>query len=157
MKKFPTKPSAKNIKEFQAACLGALRKSGARITKTRRAVIDALSDTAVPLSAREIYEKIEKAKASDRVDQVTVYRILEAFLERNLVHQVFPSGGYLPCFHHSCAEALHVLIRCSVCEKISELDIPQETLAPMIWFLKDEHGFMPDEHHFQLNGKCSNC
>ena len=145
------------IEQFLETCKVALRKTGARVTQPRLSVIRCLATAGKPLSARELFEQIEKDQSLGKVDQVSVYRILEALSELELVHQVFPSGGYLPCFHRDCRATLHVLIRCSACEHIEEIDIPQETLAPMIWYLQNERGFYPDEHVFQMNGLCSKC
>jgi len=134
-----------------------LRSSGARVTKTRLAVLRILSETKKPQNARELFELVSKSKNVGKIDQVTVYRILETFEEFGLIHRVFPSGGYLPCFHQHCGDSLHILIRCSSCENISELDVPEETISPMLWYLKGEHGFSPDSHLFQVNGTCSSC
>lgn len=142
---------------YEKACTEALRASGARITKPRIAVIRCLADASNPLTARELFEQLKAQPDLQSVDQVSVYRILEALSELGLVHQVFPSGGYLPCLHQHCGAQLHVLTRCSNCEHIEELDVPQETLAPIVWFLKNNSGFQPDEHLFQMNGLCRRC
>lgn len=132
-----------------------LRDGGARVTKPRTVVLKVLSQSRRPLSAREVFEAVSHTE--DSIDQVTVYRVLETFLEIGMVHQVFPSGNYLPCFHSQCGQSMHVLVRCSSCESIEELDIPQETIAPMLWYLRREQGFEPDNHLFQVNGTCSSC
>lgn len=142
---------------FVDSSVAILKSTGARITKTRLAILQILSEGQAPISARELFELVSAGKDAGKMDQVTVYRILETFKELGLVHRVFPSGRYLPCFHQHCSDSLHILIRCSSCEEISELDVPQETLAPMIWYLKGEHGFLPDDHLFQVNGVCSKC
>lgn len=146
-----------NHQTFVETSLDVLRSLGARVTKTRSAVLQALSSTKKPLSARELFELVSKSKDAGKIDQVTVYRILETLEEFGLIHRVFPSGGYLPCFHQNCGDSLHILIRCSSCEDITELDVPQETLAPMLWHLKEKHGFLPNAHFFQINGLCSPC
>ena len=138
-------------------CETALKDSGARITKPRRAVIRCLSSADGALTPREILEVILKDKESEDIDQVSVYRILETLSSLGLVHQVFPSGGYIACFHIRCDKKHHVLIRCSSCETTSELDVPEETLSPMFWFLEKEVGFSPTGHVFQVNGYCKDC
>lgn len=143
--------------KFVETCVAALRSSGGRVTKPRLAVVQAVSAAQTPLTAREVYESVAEDSELGTIDLVTVYRVLETFEELGLVHQVFPSGGYLPCFHSGCGSAMHILIRCSSCEDIEELDVPQETIAPMLWYLRGSHGFSPDEHLFQINGTCSSC
>ncbi len=151
------KVSAEDVEQFLESCKQALRKTGARVTQPRLSVVRSLATAGKPLSARELFDRIENDKSLPGVDQVSVYRILDTLSELDLVHQVFPSGGYVPCFHRDCRATLHVLIRCATCERIEELDVPQETLAPMLWYLQNERGFFPDEHVFQMNGQCSDC
>lgn len=146
-----------SVESFLTACKRALRETGARVTQPRISVIRCLAEAAEPLSAREVFERISRDREAANVDQVSVYRILEALSELGLIHQVFPSGGYLPCFHQNCSSTLHVLIRCTSCERVDELDVPQETLAPMVWYLRNEQDFYPDEHLFQMNGLCAAC
>lgn len=141
-------------KTFRNACLDALKDSGYRVTKSRLAIIQVLDEAKTPLTAREIFETVAEA---EKIDQVTVYRVLETFQALCLVHQVFPTGGYVACNHQTCNDKLHILLRCATCEKTSELDVPQETLAPMLWYLKGEHGFSITAHFFQINGTCSAC
>ena len=127
------------------------------MTKPRVAVIRCVATSEVPLNAREIFEHVSADPDSSSVDQVSVYRILEALSELGLIHQVFPSGGYVPCLHSNCGSKLHVLIRCSSCNRINELDVPQETLAPFLYYLRNDQQFHPDEHVFQMNGTCAAC
>ncbi len=138
-------------------CKRALKARGARVTKPRVSVIRCLSSASRPLSARDIYVQTTEQEDLVSVDQVTVYRILEMLSELGLVHQVSPTGAYMACFHHQCFHAQHVLTRCIECEMIIEIDIPQETVAPLLWYLKTELGFEADEHVFQMNGVCAKC
>jgi Fe2+ or Zn2+ uptake regulation protein len=138
-------------------CKRALKAAGARVTKPRISVILCLSAASKPLSARDVFEQISERSDLVAVDQVTIYRILEMLSDLGLVHQVFPTGGYMACFHSKCFHAQHVLTRCVKCESIDEIDIPQESVAPMLWYLKNQLGFEADEHVFQMNGVCANC
>lgn len=135
----------------------ALRKKGFRITKARLAVLGTLADSTSPKSPRLLFEEISNNKEAPSIDQVSVYRILDTLLEIGLIHQVFPSGGYLPCFHQSCKNTNHVLLRCKYCETIEEIDIPEEILNPIFNHLKQKKNFTPDKHIFQMDGKCRNC
>lgn len=144
----------KNSQAFVDSSVKVLKSGGVRVTKTRLAVLQVLSELDKPHSARELFEAVA---GCDKIDQVTVYRILEKFEKMELVHRVFPSGSYFPCFHQDCGPSPHILIRCSACEDISELNVPKETLAPMIWYLKKEQGFSPNPHLFQVDGVCSSC
>lgn len=134
-----------------------LKESGGRITQPRLAVLRCLSQTSRPLSPREILEFIESDEESKNTDQVTVYRILEALVELGLVHRVGPEGQYIGCTHLHCGEPFHVLARCESCERMFEVDVPEEVFVPLREHLQLELGFQAKGHDFQLEGLCKNC
>ena len=153
-----TKKCDLNSSDYVESSLHTLRSAGVRLTKARMAFLEELAEIKRPMRARELFDLVSKSKRVGRVDQVTVYRILDKFEEFGLVHRVSPSGGYLPCFHQNCSSSSpHILLHCSTCEKISELAIPEETLAPMLWYLKGSHGFTANSEPLQLSGVCSAC
>lgn len=138
-------------------CLQTLRESGARITAPRRLVIQCLADAKSPLSPREILQIVKTAPDSGSLDQVSVYRILEALLELGLVHRVAPSGSFIACRHTTCVSTLHVLTRCTKCEKAVETDVPAKVVAPLLNYLKTDLKFLPQDHIFQIDGLCGSC
>lgn len=147
-----------SLKEkYLADSVQALKDSGARITKPRQAVLQCLASAKDPVSPRQILDIIQKDEATPDIDQVSVYRILEALSELGLVHQVFPSGGYMACFHQHCSAAFHVLTRCSACEKTEELDVPDDAVKRLVEHLRNEFGFTAQGHAFQVNGRCERC
>ena len=143
--------------DFKSFSLSVLKKYGARMTKARKAVIECLEGAREPLSAREILDDVSKQHPTLKVDPVTIYRILERFEEYSLVHQVAPSGRYLPCTHLRCGQSYHVLLRCSQCQKVQEEHIPSQVISPFFWYLEQNLGFDADTHVFQLDGRCRHC
>jgi Fe2+ or Zn2+ uptake regulation protein len=137
--------------------LKTLRDSGNKVTKQRRLLLECLNQATEPLSARDIMRNTEGDSQTDTLDQVTVYRILETFREIGLVHQVFPSGGYLLCDHLGCSHGVHVMLHCSSCQKHEEVEIPKEIFGPMEWYLKKQQKFTPEKHLFQMDGTCGVC
>lgn len=136
---------------FVALCTGRLKLAGARITKPRLAVMHCLAAARSPLSAREVLEKLPG------VDPVTVYRILAAFAELGLVHQVGPAGGFIACSHLACSADMHILSHCSVCGRSEEIDVPAEIMSPVRWYLTNAAKFTPGDHVMQVNGLCGKC
>lgn len=137
--------------------LKILRDSGNKVTRQRRILLECLNQASEPLSARDIIRNTAAEEKIEGLDQVTVYRILETFLEIGLVHQVFPSGGYLLCDHLGCKHGVHVMLHCLLCQKHSEIEIPKEIFAPMEWYLKKQQKFTPEKHLFQMDGTCAEC
>lgn len=59
---------------MRTSILRNLRSGGKRLTKPRRAILDLLEKSALPVTAVEIHQGLKKAKVS--ADLVTVYRNL---------------------------------------------------------------------------------
>ncbi len=143
---------------FKDLCIKTLKESGARLTKPRLALIECLAHSQTPLSPKIILQKTaEQLDENETVDSVTVYRILDRFAELGLVHQVAPNGDYIACTHLACEASTHIMTHCTECHTASEIHVPEEILAPMLWFLKSQNQFEPKKHLFQLDGLCSKC
>ncbi|RZA12859.1 MAG: transcriptional repressor [Proteobacteria bacterium] len=145
---------------FQEMCVKTLKESGARLTKPRLALIDCLSHATVAMSPKEIFQRTEALLTKDKsesIDTVTVYRILDRFAELGLVHRVAPNGDYIACTHLACATSPHIMTRCVQCQAAREMHIPEDIIAPLLWFMRTQKKFEPKEHLFQLDGICENC
>lgn len=142
---------------FRQFAVHALKNAGARITKPRMAVINCLDQSKEPLTAKEITESIQADSEQIDMDPVTTYRILDRFRELGLIHQINPSGRYLPCTHLKCHEEYHVLLRCIACQKVGEQHVPRPVMAPFIHYLENQLHFQPAQDVFQLDGYCQIC
>ncbi|MEZ4754183.1 MAG: Fur family transcriptional regulator [Bdellovibrionota bacterium] len=146
-----------NLNSYLQICKRVLKQHAARLTQPRLAVATCLNQSDKPLSPREVLEGISANKNLPEVDKVTVYRILEAFLDYGLVHQVGPSGEYVPCTHVSCAKGFHVLTRCTECGATNESHLPEELADSFKNFLEKSLKFSPTEHVMQIDGCCKKC
>ena len=142
---------------YLEVCKKVLKENDARLTQPRLAVASCLVDADKPLSPRELLESISSDKSLPEVDKVTVYRILEAFLDYGLVHQVGPKGAYVPCTHVSCSKGFHVLTRCMECGATNESHLPEELAGSLKAHLKKSLKFSPTEHVMQIDGHCRKC
>jgi Fur family ferric uptake transcriptional regulator len=102
-----------------------LREAGLRRTPVRAGVLGILMDSRQPQSAGQILEKLPEG-----TDNVTLYRTLQTFTDKNLVHrvrgddQVWRYGfGAL----HDTAKHEHAHFVCDECGTVECLD---ETPAP---------------------------
>ncbi len=148
------------VTSFQDMCVKTLKESGARLTKPRLALIECLATAKSALSPKEIFQKTESLLAkekSESIDTVTVYRILDRFAELGLVHRVAPNGDYIACTHLACDSSPHIMTRCISCQAAAEMHIPEDIIAPLLWFMRTQKKFEPKEHLFQLDGICEAC
>ncbi len=131
-----------------------LKYNGARITKTRRAVIELFSHENRPLSVAEILLYLKKQGIL--VNKTTVYREMEFLLEKSIVTAVFLDEKHtkyeLNLGHHH-----HLL--CRQCGNIEEVEMKEiEELFDLIEKkLKKKMKFTNIVHNLEFFGLCHHC
>ncbi len=149
--------------EFKELCIEALQSAGYRITNARLSVIDCLASALSPLSAPEIFKRIvREAKSAENhmtvtPDRVSVYRTVEVLNPLNLIHRVGASGAYIVCSNYDSSNCYHILSHCQSCNKVEEMEVPSELVAPLIFHLKERRNFSPYTHLIQIEGRCLDC
>ena len=99
---------------------------------------------------------IEK-KAGEKFDRVTVYRTLQVFVEKGIIHSI-PSADnsirYALC-KEDCAQGHHhdnhIHFICKICEKaicMQGVSVPRVMLP---------HGFTPTHYDMVVTGVCKDC
>ena len=130
-----------------------LKATGRRLTRTRRAVLSVLERAKYPLTASELFDRLQKAKIS--IDVVTVYRTLSVLKELELVSQLeLHQEGQ---FRYEIREGRehHHHIRCRTCGKIADLLLcPLKKLQALI---EKETQFIVNEHSLEFSGLCPKC
>lgn len=128
-----------------------LKHHGMRSTAIRKDVLNVLSDEGRALS----HSDVESALA--KVDRVTLYRTLDSFEDKGIIHQVHSDDGirrYALCAG-SCSEDHHhdnhVHFKCTKCEQITCLD---QIKIPTITLPK---GFAVNRGDLLLTGTCAGC
>lgn len=135
----------------------ALRSAGGRMTRPRLAVVECLANSTKPLSAQEIFERLNTGSGKLKVDRVSVYRILEALASKGLVHLVGASGKFLACFHSQCRAGQHIILLCSICSVAREVDLPSSLAKSLQTYLFKNHHFHSEGHGMFLEGQCQTC
>ena len=83
------------VPTFETRAIEALKAKGYRITSARISVLRTLEESAEPLSAQRIFDKMQLANI--RIDVVSVYRVLSVLASVHLVHHVGVVDGYVAC------------------------------------------------------------
>ncbi len=120
----------------------------------RLQVIRTLADTRRALTAHDIHRAI--TSAGDRIDVVSVYRILATLSELGLVHHIGIVDGYRACSmsdDHSHEEEHFV---CASCGEVTELPVSATELSSTRDRLK-AIGHEADSIKIEVQGTCSNC
>ena len=128
-----------------------LRRKSLSITDSRKKILSLFLATPDALA----HGDIEK-KAGEKFDRVTVYRTLQTFVEKGIIHAIPTSDNsvrYALC--KDCAEGHHhddhVHFVCSNCQKTICLD---DVVSPKIDL---PAGYVADTVQVVINGVCKDC
>ena len=116
----------------------------AKMTENRRKVFEIIELSKKPLTANEIFEKLD-------VDLSTVYRALN-FLEKEGFIRSF-SVGNGPRYFFKKGVHFHF----TVCVKCGELTPFDECSDQLLQEIRRKYGFEEQEHMFLVYGVCSKC
>jgi Fur family ferric uptake transcriptional regulator len=129
-----------------------LKGHGLSVTGVRRRILEVFLHSKEGLSHGDI-----EGNAGDQLDRVTVYRTLQSFLEKGIVHAI-PSADnaarYALC-RDECSEGHHhddhVHFICTSCGKaicLNDVQVPD---------IKLPRGYRASQVSLVVNGKCPNC
>ncbi|WP_207511222.1 Fur family transcriptional regulator [Longitalea luteola] len=129
-----------------------LRKNQLSVTGSRKRILELFLMSNGALA----HGDIEK-KTGEKFDRVTVYRTLQTFLEKGIIHSIPTSDNsvlYALC-KDDCSEGHHhdnhVHFICSDCGKticLADVTVPQVKLPV---------GFLPQEYQMVVTGLCKDC
>lgn len=139
---------------FEDRAIEVLKSKGYRITMPRLQVLRTLHESEKPLNAQAIHERI--VGQGDRIDVVSIYRILAALNEVNLVHHIGVVDAYSACCMEDdhAHESEHFV--CTECGGVTELTVPEATLRETRKHLEGL-GLKPAEIKIEVLGQCAQC
>lgn len=140
-----------NSAQLSKDWLTSLQNKGYRLTASRRAVVNALVQSAESLTAADLYE-LGRAHYK-QLGLVTVYRTLEKLEELGLVQRVHRPDG---CHAYiSALDGHQHLLLCETCGRVEVFK--GDDLKEFSRRLEGESGFQIHEHWLQFFGLCSQC
>ncbi|MBY0404912.1 MAG: transcriptional repressor [Cyanobacteria bacterium] len=145
---------------YSDKALQVLKDRGYRITNPRKLIVTLLDKTEDPLSAFEIKDSL--IRSGEKVDLVSIYRIIDCLLENNLVHKLLSNGKIKKCqieLESECQrhqeDHCHHFLICRHCQSVQEIHcVGLEPLTHQISLIE---GFQVEHHHLEFTGLCKNC
>jgi len=124
--------------------------SGRSATPQRMTIIDALDSAGKNLSA---YELLDLLNAKGHLFNIsTIYRVLDFWIEMDVVHKIDSSNTYLIC-NDTHTNHFHVLLQCSNCKSVEESCQISAQLS-----LPESNKFsIKDGQVIEFLGLCNNC
>lgn len=138
-------------KHIETGVADVLRRNNLSITESRRKILSLFLDTPDALTHGDI-----ERKAGEKFDRVTVYRTLQTFVEKGIIHTIpTADNAVLYALCKACTEGHHhddhVHFICSNCDTTICLDdvvTPRMELPP---------GYKAENVQVVINGLCKNC
>jgi Fur family ferric uptake transcriptional regulator len=129
--------------------------SGANIdpTPNRVRVLEVIGNNMSPLSANDIFRILER---NSKINQVTVYRILDLMVERGIVERISTGGrafyyGLAPNDHHKPHPHFY-------CKKCGQMDcLSPESIVVDTEALWKTYPGQIDKVEIRIDGICINC
>jgi Fur family zinc uptake transcriptional regulator len=128
-------------------------RQGLQLTPLRRRVLSILGESAAPLGAYAIIDRLSKAEGKP-IAPPTVYRTLEFFQENGFLHKVESRNVFARCEHVGHVH-YGVLLLCEKCGRSDEIED-----SALDEFLKDtaaRAGFSLHRQMLELQGLCQSC
>lgn len=127
----------------------ALRNSGCRITRQRKAVLDYLASTNAHPSARQVFQEAKKIYPG--LSLATVYNTLETLVKRGLVKIID-----FDAMDNRLEVNLnpHINLICNVCGKIQDFEYNAPLFSEAV---TEQFGFHVRDYRMEYYGVCRAC
>ena len=130
--------------------LEGMRAAGARITASRRSVVDALlSGPGHHVTAGDLLDHLRRD--DPEFHESTVYRTLDLLVELSVITRIEADGVAV---YHLAHRAHHHVV-CDRCGRVFSVD--PEVLAPVADQLRDDYDFVLRSDAVTLPGRCVDC
>lgn len=139
--------------ELSAAARQHLIGAGEQWTELRANVFDVVAEGGAPISAYDAADRLSQ-RSGRRIAVNSVYRILDLFVETNLVKRIESRNAYMASTHPGCVHDCIFLI-CEGCGHIDHID--DDRLAHAMRARAAGVGFAPHHAVLELTGLCARC
>jgi Fur family zinc uptake transcriptional regulator len=132
----------------------ACAERGLRLTELRRRVFELVADSARPVKAYDLLEKVRKQGAGPAAPP-TVYRALDFLMANGFVHRLETLNAYVPCPHPEAEAHGSQFLICEQCQETMELDA--SGISDRLRDQARQQGFQPRRHIVEVYGLCAKC
>ena len=132
-----------------------LSESAVRLTRGRRAVIDALSGANGPMSAAELSEEL-----GPEVPLSSIYRTLAVLTEAGVVAHHLGAKGLTRFELAEWLAGHHHHLVCLECGAVADIDIPaakERSVRSLVSEIAELASFQATDHALEIEGRCAKC
>lgn len=126
-----------------------------KLTELRKAVLSIFLESKKAMSAYDVLAILKKSR--DGAESMTVYRVIEYFIEKHIVHRISTENKYVFCsqIEHNPCEHRGLFFICKKC--LSSFEVIDKSFDVLLKNLSQQHQFHTDPSLVEVKGVCQNC
>ncbi len=140
------------VEKAIAAAQTLLAAKNIKLTSLRRKILELIWQNHQPVKAYDLIEKLQAENISTK--PITLYRILDVFLNHDLLHKVESENSYVGCSNPESKHNCYFFI-CTKCNKIKESF--DEKVLQAIYDNCAMENFYPSKIILEIKGLCLEC
>jgi len=133
------------------------RAASLRLTDKRRRLLSSLLGATAPVSAYELAQSYREEHGTE-LPVMSVYRMLDVFIEAGIVHKLRSLNRFVPCSHIACEHphAMTQFLICDGCGEVMEMAFADQELEQLERKARST-GFHLFREQLELHGLCERC
>ncbi len=139
----------RRLEAAASACVGA----GVRFTELRRHVLALVLQSAGPVTAYALLDRLKKTHTA--AAPPTVYRALEFLQQQGLIHRVERLQAFVGCDEEAAHSHAAQFLICRTCGAVDEVD--DHAVADALDHAAAAKGFTPAHTTVEVEGTCAAC
>ena len=126
-----------------------------KLTALRKEVLRIFIQAKKPISAYEALDRLKKKR--DSAEPPTVYRVIEYFVEKKIIHRIDAENKYVFCSQlgRQKSEYHGIIFLCKKC--LISFEVMDKSYADFLKTLSDHHHFSIDDSVIEIKGICKKC
>lgn len=126
-----------------------------KLTGLRKDILSIFIDSKKAMSAYDVLAILKKRR--DNAEPMTVYRVIEYLISRNIIHRINTENKYVFCSqaeHNSCQHRGLFFI-CKKC--LSSFEVMDEKFDILMQAISQKYHFLVDPDFVEIKGICQHC
>jgi Fur family zinc uptake transcriptional regulator len=127
------------------------------LTSLRTDILTVLLKVKKPVKAYEVLALIQAETQRTNIKPIIVYRVLNFFMQKKLVHKLRSNSSFFLCKEERCLNHAHLtaFLICEKCDQVEEIN--DNDLMHNFSNILNKHNFKIIADHLELNGFCAQC
>lgn len=126
-----------------------------KLTDLRQAILSIFLQSKKAMSAYDVLAILKKTR--DSAEPMTVYRVIEYFIEKHIIHRISTENKYVFCSQteHKACEHHGLFFICKKC--LASFEVINKDFDTLLKTLSNQYHFLTDASFVEVKGICQRC